>query len=124
MSDVDISDYVGIIMPCMTHETYSPVSPEAIRLVKEAVTQGMPVAAQYAPVFTLWEAGVLESKKFTGPLTVAPAGHEYYMGYGVVQDGNIITSGRCPLSAKDSGQPDGTPELTRLFIKAIKEQLQ
>ena len=47
-----------------------------------------------------------------------------YMGYGVVQDGNIITSGRCPLSAKDSGQPDGTPELTRLFIKAIKEQSQ
>jgi putative intracellular protease/amidase len=103
---------------------HAPVYPEAVQLVKEAVAKGIPVAAQYASVFILAEAGVLEGIQFAGPLTVAPAGDENYMGYGVVQDGNIITSGRCPFSAKETGKPDGTPELTRLFIEAIRKQSQ
>jgi putative intracellular protease/amidase len=124
LSDVDISDYVGIIMPCMVGGMYAPEYPEAVQLVKEAVAQGMPVAAQCSSVVTLEKAGVLEGIQFAGPSTVAPAGDEKYMGYGVVQDGNIITSGRCPFTAKKTGKPDGTPELTKLFIEAIKEYSQ
>ena len=125
LSDVDISDYVGIIMPCMVGGMYAPEYPEAFQLVKEAVAQGIPVAAQCKAVVTLEKAGVLEGIQFAGPTTFAWAGDENYVGrYGVVQDGNIITSGRCPFSAKETGRPDGTPELTRLFIEAIKEQSQ
>ena len=35
-----------------------------------------------------------------------------YSGRGVVQDGNIMTSGTCPMMAKMTGYKDGTAELT------------
>ena len=125
LSEADINDYVGLIMPCMALGLPGPVYPEAIQLVKEAVAKGIPVAAQYGSVVTLSEADVLEGIQFAGPDMVSRwVGDEKYMGYGVVQDGNIITSGTCPHMAKESGRPDGTPELTSLFIEAIKEQSQ
>lgn len=44
----------------------------------------------------------------------------FYSGIGVVQDGNIITSGTCPMMMKMSGLKDGTAELTNKLIQSIK----
>ncbi len=43
-----------------------------------------------------------------------------YSGDGVVQDGKIITSGVCPMLARNSGKQDGTVKLTETFIAAIR----
>lgn len=122
LSDVDISDYVGIIMPCMARGLPGIVYPEAVQLVEEAVANGIPVAAQFGAVVTLWKAGVLEEVRFAGPQMIANSvGEENFVGFGVVQDGNIITSGTCPHMAKSTGRPDGTQELTQKLIDTINE---
>ena len=109
LADIEVDDYVGIIMPNMAKGAYIPVDPKEISLVKEAIVQGKPIAAQYGAVNILLEAGVLEGKKYA------------FMFGDVIQDGTIITSSYCPYRARDSGHDDGTPELTKLFIEAIKE---
>jgi putative intracellular protease/amidase len=120
LSDVDITDYVGIIMPCMARGLPGNVYPEAVQLVEEAVANGIPVAAQFGAVVTLWKAGVLEDVRFAGPQMIANSiGEENFVGFGVVQDGNIITSGTCPHMAKSTGRPDGTQELTQKLIDTI-----
>jgi hypothetical protein len=43
-----------------------------------------------------------------------------YDGTGVVQDGQVITSGTCPHQARPTGSPDGTAELTKKLIEAIQ----
>jgi len=119
LSGVDISDYVGIIMPCMARGLPGPVYPEAVQLVKEAIAKGIPVAAQFGSVVTLGKAGVLEGIQFAGPPTFSLVGKEKYIGFGVVQDGNIITSGTCPYMARSPGRTDGTQELTQKLIDTI-----
>jgi hypothetical protein len=42
-----------------------------------------------------------------------------YGGPGVVQDGNIITSGICPYLERVYGMQGGVVQLTQTFIKAI-----
>ena len=119
LADVRINDYVGIIMPCMAKGTWGHADPEEIVLVKEAVPQGIPIAAQRGAIIILAEAGVLEGKKY------AFTDHRFkgaiYSGQGVIRDGNIITSSHCPNAARYYGADDGTPELTKLFIEAIKD---
>ena len=68
------------------------------------MAQGKPVAAQVGGVVTLAAAEVLNGKQFAfleDPGAYMPGG--IYKGTGVVQDGNIITSGTCPYMAKDDG---------------------
>jgi hypothetical protein len=72
------------------------------------------------------QAGVLIDKKYAFTIDPDPDTYPYfrggiYSGEGVVRDGNIITSGTCPWKTREYGKPDGTPELTRMFIEAIKE---
>ena len=112
LADVRINDYVGIIMPCMAKGRYSQPTPEEISLVKEALAQGKPIAAQRWASSILGEAGVLEDKKCALPFG------EFE---GVIQDGNIITSSYCPYAARYYGTDDGTPELTKLFIETLKD---
>jgi len=112
LADVKINDYVGIIMPCMAKGRYRQPTPEEISLVKEAVAQGKPIAAQRNAIGILGEAGVLEDKKCALPFG------EFK---GVIQDGNIITSSYCPYAARSYRTDDGTPELTKLFIETIKD---
>ena len=119
LADVQVNDYVGIIMPCMAKGTWGHADPEEIVLVKEAVPQGIPIAAQRGAIIILAEAGVLEGKKY------AFTDHRFkgaiYSGQGVIRDGNIITSSHCPYAARYYGADDGTPELTKLFIETIKD---
>ncbi len=83
------------------------------------------MAAQTLSVADFAKAGVLIDKKYA--FTIDPDVNEYpdfkggiYSGEGVVQDGNIITSGTCPWKARKYGVPDGTRKLTQLFIETIR----
>ena len=131
LSEVNVNDYVGVIMPCMAVGAFPgpPVSPEAVVVVKKALAS-KPVAAALGSVIILAEAGVLKGKKYafgrdplktterfktTDPRFVGAI----YSGRGVVQDGKIITSGACPYIEKRFALKNGTVELTETFIAAI-----
>ena len=118
IEDVEIEDYAGVIMPCLaTAWEPSPVTQE---LVIAAVAAGKPVAAQLGSVVTLARAGVLEGKKYAFAEGMGDNVPEFESleraGHGVVEDGNIITSGVCPYIAPSRGLEDGTPALTRALI--------
>ena len=121
LADVKVDDYVGFVFPCMAVPMDPPMPPpEALEIAKQAVAQGKPVAAQVGGVATLGMAGVLDGKQFAlfGEMaSLVPKGIR--KGMGVVQDGNIITSGVCPFLAKAFGFQDGTSELTQKFIDAL-----
>ena len=60
LSEVNIREYSGFIMPCMaTKDTI--VLPEEINFVKKVVNSGKPVAAQNGAVCILAKAGVLKA---------------------------------------------------------------
>jgi putative intracellular protease/amidase len=120
LKDVKVVDYAGVIIPCMM----APEDPKVAAIVKEAVAEGNPVAAQFSSIPILAEAGVLSGKKYAFITEERAAEHStlkdgIYSGYGVVQDGKIITSGVCPLAAKRRGLQDGTTELTKTLITEI-----
>jgi putative intracellular protease/amidase len=126
LSEVNINDYAGFIMPCMATGD-SIVTLGEIDFVKKVVSEGKPIAAQLGAVLILAKAGVLNGKKFTFAEEKDNNANLYpefasgiYSGKGVVQDGIIITSGTCPMMAKILGYQDGTAELTQKLIEEIK----
>ncbi len=109
-----------------------PVPQEAIALVKKALSEGKPVAANAYSGIVLAEAGVLRGKKFafyTDPLNMPELykihpglADGIYSGRGVVQDGKIITYGLSPWHENVMGigiKGDGTVQLTRSFIAEL-----
>ena len=127
LGDVSIADYSGFIFPCMAPpwEKINNLDPEVVAFIKKISTEGKPLAAQTLSVADFAKAGVLVDKKYA--FTIEPDVNEYpdfkggiYSGEGVVQDGNIITSGTCPWKTREYEKPDGTRELTQLLVKAIK----
>ena len=126
LDEVNIADYAGFILPCMADS--GSVAPEAVTMVRKAAAEGKPVAAQLIPVAkVLAEAGLLIGKKYAfadeenvnaSTFPVLKSG--VYSGTGIVEDGNIITSGVCPFLARMRGRQDGTPELTQTLIEAIR----
>jgi putative intracellular protease/amidase len=133
LADVKIGDYVGIIIPCFGAGGALPntsVSPIAASIVKQAIIQGKPVAAQDASVIILAEAGVLVGKRFgysVDPLGIGRRPDDrfaggIYGGTGVVQEGNIITCGVCSLVSAAYGYPDGTTELIQTLITALTKK--
>jgi putative intracellular protease/amidase len=138
LADIKLSNYVGIIMPCMAVGGFPgpPVSPEAVSIVKKALSEGKPVAASTFSVTILADAGVLKGKKYAfprDPLVINEAwgpmknpdprfADAIYSGVGVVQDGKIITSGACPVMAKTGFFKDKTDELTQAFILAVSSK--
>jgi putative intracellular protease/amidase len=124
LSDVRVEDYAGLIMPCMANGTMTwHADPDEISLAQKAVAEGSPVAAQFGAIIILAEAGVLKNRRYSylSDLSYRSA-DGIYAGTGVVRDGNLITSSYSPFWARLNGVDDGTPELTRLFIEAVKEQ--
>jgi putative intracellular protease/amidase len=133
LSDIKLSDYAGVIMPCMGVGMFPgpPVSPEAVAAVKKVLDDGKPVAAAANASTVLAEAGVLKGKKFayvTDPLNLGPQWEgrtdkrfegALYSGPGIVQDGKILTSGVCPILEKVLGLQNGTVELTNKFVAAL-----
>jgi len=131
LSEVKVDDYAGFILPCMAVGQFPgpPVSPAAVSIIKQAVAKGKPVAAANGSVYILAEAGALKGKRYAfvdDPLHQPPPNTKdsrfegaIYSGPRVVQDGNIITSGVCPVTEGWMGMPDCTPELTRAFIAKL-----
>jgi putative intracellular protease/amidase len=123
LDEVIIADYAGFIIPCMADS--GEIAPESVTLVNEFVKAGKPVAAQLGGVLVLAKAGVLEGKKYArynepDLIKFPEFKNAVYSGQGVMQDGNIITSGICPYMARAEKLQDGTPELTQTLIKAMK----
>lgn len=132
LGDIKLNDYVGVIMPSMAVGVFPgpPVSPEAVTIVRNALTEGKPVAASVSSVIILAEAGVLKGKKYAFPrdpvktdanfkLTDLRFEGAIYSGPGVVQDGKIITSATCPFCEMAFGLQNKTFELTQAFIAAL-----
>lgn len=125
LSDVKGSDYAGFIMPCMAPQTEE--DPAFIRkvvpIIKGAVAEGKPLAAQLGSITVLANAGVLSGKKFAFDKDevkdVLALKDAVYSGDGIVQDGKIITSGVCPYMAKTKGIQDGTLALTKALIAEL-----
>jgi len=123
LSDVKVDDYVAVIIACMGSGEYTPNSPIAVLIVKQAITQGKPVAASHSSVNILAEAGVLAGKRYAFRIDAQLRNPSFtgaiYSGMGVVQDGNIITCGICPQVSVDQGWTDCTAELTQAFITTL-----
>ena len=132
LSEINLTDYVGIIMPCMAVGMFPgpPVSPQTVAIVKKSLADGKPVAAAANASIILADAGVLKGKKYayiTDPLKTTEIWKRtdprfegaIYSGPGVVQDGKIITSGICPTLERILAMQNGTIELTQKFIAAI-----
>jgi putative intracellular protease/amidase len=132
LADVNLSNYQGIILACMAVGAFpgAPVSQEAVALVKQALSEGKPVAANSNSGTVLAEAGVLKGKKFAfqrDPLKTTEIfkttdlrfTNAIYSGTGVVQDGKIITSGVCAYIELRSGMENMTNKLTRAFIAEL-----
>lgn len=118
LADVKVEDYAGFIVPCMASYEFAPAT---VEIVKKAATLGKPIAAQVSGVFFLAKAGVLDGRQFaqsTGYENYVP-NKGIYKGEGVVQDGNIVTSGSCPQMARAGRGQDGTTELTQKFIALL-----
>ena len=131
LADVKVADYAGFILPCMAVGAFPgpPVAPEAVAIVKQVVNDGKPLAAAFGSVYVLAQAGVLVGKRYAFPADAlnppppsAPDSRfsgAIYAGDAVAQDGNIITSGYCPMLAKMYGGEDRTTELTQTFIATL-----
>jgi len=123
LSDVKIDSYSGVLIACMASGESTPVFPEAVLMVKQAITQGKPVAASHSSVNVLVEAGVLAGKRyayrFDAQIRYSSFAGAIYGGTGVVQEGNIITCGICPAAQVSYGINDCTTELIQAFITVL-----
>jgi protease I len=127
LADAKIAEYAGFILPCLSVPSYPAppeVSPDAIALVKNAISEGKPVAAQTGSLWTLAEAGVLKGKKYAYAFEEKSPYFEgaTFAGTGVVTDGLIITSGYCPFMALKMNVKDGTEQLALTFADVMKEK--
>jgi putative intracellular protease/amidase len=120
LKDVRVSKYSGFLLPCMAAGAPGIIEAEAVDMVKQAAAQGKPVAAQYGAVFILARAGLLNGKQYAFGYETSTIKDGIFGGTGVVQDGQVITSGTCPYQARITGRPDGTAELTQKLIEAVK----
>ncbi len=127
LADAKVAEYAGFILPCLSVPSYPAppeVSPDAIALVKNAVSAGKPVAAQTGSLWTLAEAGLLKGKKYAYAFEEKSpyfAGATF-AGTGIVRDGLVLTSGYCPFMALKMNVKDGTEQLTRELAEAMKEK--
>jgi len=119
LSDVEVNEYVGVVIPCMAVPGPPFYAPKlAIEIVKQMYAKGLPIAAQGGGVDVLIKAGILAGKKYASILVYDPKGND--VGSGVVQDGQILTSGICPNLARLGLGKDGTEELMTEFVKMLK----
>ncbi len=116
--DVVVSDYVAVVMPCLSNAEGGKIAPELVKIATDAATAGKPIAAQRSSLYILSAAGLLKDRRYAYAWKAFPEG--IYTGDGMVQDGNIITSAICPHEAQRSGKPDGTVPLMEAFIRVVK----
>jgi putative intracellular protease/amidase len=127
LTEANVADYAGFILPCLAVPSYPAppdVSPEAIALVKAAISAGKPVAEQTGSIWTLAKADLLKGKKYAYAFAEHHALFEgaTFAGTGIVRDGLVITSGICPYMALKMKTNDGTKDLTLALVQAMKEK--
>jgi putative intracellular protease/amidase len=121
LADVRIEKFAGVVMPCIA-KGMGHAELEEIALVRKAAERNLPIAAQRGAVIILGEAGLLEGKKYAFDLNESSRfSGATCIGPGIVRDGTVITSSHCPYAARYSTSEDGTRELIRLFIAALRE---
>ena len=122
LRDVNVDDYKGFVIPCLAIDN-KLLHPDLAVVIKSAVEKGKSVAAQTGGVALLAKAGVLSGKRYAVAGEVVPELKDaIYSGSGVVRDGKIITSGICPVSAREfRGMQDGTPKLMETLIAELKQ---
>jgi hypothetical protein len=124
LEDVDVSDYAGVILPCMAPARGSPIPERIDEIAAEAVEMGMPFAASRGSVEILAKAGGIADRQFAfaaDPADSPDFAGGTFLGTGVVRDDNINTAGICPLASRSLDLPDGTAELTEGFIQSLRE---
>lgn len=105
LADVVITDYVGVVVPCMQAGLYSP--PKAgVEVLKTAAAAGLPIAAQHSDEMLI-PAGLY-------------AGRHVATSPGVVRDGMLLTSYNCPFNAAGGNLPVDTSALINQFISLVK----
>lgn len=122
LEQVKVDDYDGFVIPCMVVDA---TTDETVNFVKSITQKNKPIAAQVASVYLLAEAGALEGKEYAlyGDQSAKSAFKgSTYAGKGVVQDGNIITSGGCPWAEHNKRGTDRTIELTETFIELLSAE--
>jgi protease I len=122
-ADVNVEDYVGVMVPCMGRPDDYEASAATLKIVKEAFSDGKWIAAQNSGVLVLDQAGIMQGKQFAmaqSMETLAASYNGIYKGEGVVQDGKIITGGICPYMEIYEGVRGTTVDLTQDFINALK----
>lgn len=147
LAEVNVDEYAGVILPGMAVGLFPgpPVAPEVVAVVKKALADNKPVAANLGSVNVLAEAGVLKGKKYSylrDPLKPDGASRDVdarfadavYVSPGLTQDGLIITCGVCPVMGPDmtrgywgahywGADPFGTPlGLTEMFVQSISSK--
>ena len=93
--DVDVSDYVGVIIPGGRAPEYLRRNPQVIRIVQEAHEEGLPIAAVCHGPMILAEAGLLRNRSCTAVEDIIPevegAGGQWVADR-VASDGQIVTA--------------------------------
>jgi putative intracellular protease/amidase len=122
LADVDISDYVGVLVPCMAMGLGMGrgITEDAVRLIRRADALNIPIAAQGGGVEILARAGVLDHRHFSCYKRNIKAGtSSIYDGLGISQDSIIITSGTCPYCATAEAA-DRTADLAKQLIFTVR----
>lgn len=121
LTEVQVADFDGFILPCMAAQDVS--LPGLGPMLREALASGKPVAAQSGSVVTLAKAGILSGRKFAYPeawvAEVPEFGESIHAGEGIVEDGALITSAVSPYAAETLQAEDGTQALTGALIKQL-----
>ena len=123
LEDVAESEYEGLIIPCACgggERAQLGDSPELIDLIRRFNARGKAIAAQNSGVLALARAGILEGAEFAIEDRFAPlVPRGFHRGAGVIRDGNIITSGRCPLHGAPGGDAGGTAAMVGQFAACV-----
>lgn len=127
ISDINVNNYVGLILPSVKTPRRESISSETAKIIQQFVAQDKPIAAQAYGIVWLGEAGVLADKKYSFvSANVNNIRLKRQLKDGIlidkrpiVKDGNIITSGVCPDTSLRFNLPDGTVWLTRSLINEI-----
>jgi len=122
LDQVDITDYVAVIVPCMALGKGFGVAKAGVDLVSQAYDLMLPIAAQDGGVEFLAKAGIMKGKHFSigsGDARIVPGG--IYDGSRASVDGLIITSGTCPFLATTT-TPDTTADLMSKLIELLQQK--
>lgn len=118
LDQVKLDDYKGVVFPCMAARYPHGYPNAVVAVARSAFQKGMPIAAQTSAVSALWQAKILEGKNYGGSSESFPGA--IYRGHGVVQDGNIITAGGCPMTRIFNFE-ETTADLIARFIRLLQQ---